>query len=61
MHNLRLVHFNIQSINNKKPLLKNLLLENNIDICLLNETFLKNTSPPVKFTGYNCINKNAKN
>lgn len=36
-------------------------MENNIDICLLNETFLKNTSPPLKFTGFNCINKNAKN
>lgn len=58
---MRVVQHNIQSLNNKKPLLKSFLLENNIDIYLLNETWLKSSSMPVKFPGYNFINKNAKN
>lgn len=55
---LRVAQHNIQSINNKQPPFLN---ENNVDICLLNETWLKSTSRPVRFPGYNFIHKNAKN
>lgn len=61
MDYLRIVQHNIQSINNKKPLLNILLKDNNIDVCLLNETWLKNSSPKLNFPGYACLNKNAKN
>lgn len=61
MGNLRIAQHNIQSIKNKKPLLKTFLFNNNIDICLLNETWLKDTSPCLKIPGYEYIGKNADN
>lgn len=41
---ISIAQFNIQSVNNKKPLLINFLNENDIDICFLNETWLKERS-----------------
>lgn len=61
MDPLKLMQFNIQSINNKKWLLKTILKDNSIDLCLLNETWLKKSSPSVNITGYNYIGKNAQN
>ena len=58
---LSIVQHNIQSINNKKPLLKSFLTQYNIDILLLNETWLKNTSSIIKIPGYNFVGQNAKN
>lgn len=55
MDPLKLMQFNIQSINNKKWLLKTILKDNSIDLCLLNETWLKKSSPSVNITGYNYI------
>lgn len=57
---LCIAQFNIQSANSKKQLLINFLQNKNIDICLLNETWLKdhqNFSIP----GYNFYNKNSVN
>lgn len=58
---LKLVQHNIQSINNKKPLLQTLLFENEIDICLLNETWLKSSQSHFYMSGYDFIFKNAEN
>lgn len=61
MDYLRLMQHNIQSVNNKKPLLKSLLYENKIDVCLLNETWLKDSGLPFYIPGYIFVGKNAKN
>lgn len=57
---LRIAQFNIQSVVNKKPLLVKFLQEHNVDICLLNETWLKN-SHRFHIPGYNLHFKNASN
>lgn len=57
---LRIAQFNIQSANNKKPLLTKFLYDNNIDICLLNETWF-NEHSRFNIRGYNLHNKNSIN
>lgn len=57
---IRVCQYNIESLNNKKPLLINFLTENDIDICLLNETWLKDTSK-CRIPNYNLINQNGQN
>lgn len=56
---LRIAQFNIQSANSKKPLLIQFLKEQNIDICLLNETWFKDNN--FRVPGYNIYNKNSNN
>lgn len=56
---LRIAQYNIQSANSKKPLLIQFLQKQNIDICLLNETWFKDNS--FRIPGYNIYNKNSKN
>lgn len=56
---LRIAQYNIQSANSKKPLLIQFLQRQNIDICLLNETWLKDDN--FRIPGYNIYNKNSKN
>lgn len=58
---LTIVQHNVQSINNKKPLVKSFLEQHKVDILLLNETWQKDTSNPIKFSGYNFLGKNANN
>ncbi len=41
---LNISYFNINSITNKKIELENYLVDNNIDVQLLSETFLKDNS-----------------
>lgn len=60
MDSLRIAQYNIQSANNKKPLLINFLAQENIDICLLNETWFKDNTP-FNIFGYNLHFRNAKN
>lgn len=60
MSQLRIAQYNIQSIYSKKPLLIKFLQEQNIDICLLNETWLVDEKP-IKIPGYNIYYRNAKN
>lgn len=57
---LKIAQFNIQSLNNKKPLLIKFLQEKNLDICLLNETWFKENQH-ISIPGYNLHFKNAKN
>lgn len=60
---LRIAQFNIQSANSKKPLLAKFMLEQNIDVCLLNETWFKENHN-FRIPGYNLhsrISKNAHN
>lgn len=57
---ITIAQFNIQSVNNKKPLLFNFISANDIDICLLNETFLKETSN-FSVPGYDIIKQNGPN
>lgn len=57
---IRIAQFNIQSINSKKPLLINFLNDSKIDVCLLNETWLKDANR-FNIPGYNFINKNTSN
>lgn len=57
---LRIMQFNIQSVKNKIPLLVTYLCDNNIDICLLNETWLKD-SHRLKVFGYSVYYKNSNN
>lgn len=58
---LNIAQFNVQSLQSKTALLKTFLSEQNIDICLLNETWLKSTSIIPNFTPYNLIHKNSVN
>lgn len=58
---LRVAHFNIQSAHSKKPLLIKFLQEQNIDICLLNETWFKDNGRIFRIPGYNIHFKNASN
>lgn len=60
MNCIKIAQHNIQSINNKKPLVKSFLFDNNIDIYLMNETWLKK-SDMCKLTGYNFIGKCSNN
>lgn len=57
---LRIAQFNIQSANSKKPLLIKFLQKHSIDICLLNETWFKQ-SHNFKIPGYNVHDKLSKN
>lgn len=57
---IRISQFNVEGVTNKKPLLINYLLENDIDICLLNETWLRDTSN-FKIPNYNYIGQNGSN
>lgn len=43
---IRICQFNIERVINKKPLLINFLFDHNIDICLLNETWLRENNIP---------------
>lgn len=57
---IKISQFNVQSIRNKKPLLIEFLDANKIDICLVNETWLKeNTS--FYIPGFDFINQNGLN
>lgn len=56
---IRVSQFNVEGVVNKKPLLINFLLENDIDICLLNETWLKVNSH-FRIPNYNLINQIGK-
>lgn len=58
---MRIVQYNIQSLNSKKELLKQFLMDQCIDICLLNETWLKDSKPAPNFPNYNLINLNSIN
>lgn len=58
---LNILQYNIQSLQSKKSLLQNLLIEKNIDICLLNETWFKSNSIIPHFPTYNLIHKNSIN
>lgn len=58
---LRIAQFNIQSAYNKKSLLIKFLQEKNIHICLLNETWFKNSRPFSGIPGYTMYSNNAKN
>lgn len=58
---LNILQYNIQSLQSKKSLLQNLLNEKKVDICLLNETWLKPSSIIPHFPNYNFIHKNSKN
>lgn len=58
---LNIAQYNIQSLQSKKVLLKSFLSDHNIDICLLNETWLKDTSIIPNFTPYNFLYKNSIN
>lgn len=58
---LRIAQFNIQSLQSKKTLLNKFLSEQNVDVCLLNETWLKSNSKIPNFTSYNFIFKNSIN
>lgn len=57
---LRISQYNIQSVNSKKEQLINFLNNENIDICLLNETWLKDHQR-FSIPGYNFYNKNSIN
>lgn len=56
---IRIAQYNIQSANSKKPLLIQFLKQQNIDICLLNETWFKDNK--FKIPGYNIYNRNSNN
>lgn len=58
---LNILQYNIQSLQSKKSLLQNLLIEKNIDVCLLNETWFKANSIIPHFPSYNIIYKNSIN
>lgn len=58
---IHILQYNIQSLQSKKSLLQNLLIEKNIDVCLLNETWFKSTSIIPHFPSYNLIHKNSQN
>lgn len=58
---LNILQYNIQSLQSKKSLLQNLLIEKNIDVCLLNETWLKSNSLIPHFPSYNIVYKNSQN
>lgn len=57
---LKICQFNVESLNSKKPLLITFLDQNDIDICLLNETHLKQNHN-FKITGYNFIYQHGLN
>lgn len=58
---LRIAHYNIQSAINKKPMLIQFLQNQCIDICLLNETWFKDSARILHIPGYNIHFKNARN
>lgn len=61
---IRISQFNVESIQSKKPLLIDFLTENDVDICLLNETWLQEGNhfrlPGYMFISQNCKNKKQK-
>lgn len=57
--NITIAQFNIQSLNNKKALLENFLYEKDIDICMLNETWLKSENTNFSVSGYNIVLQNG--
>lgn len=57
---LRIAQFNIQSANSKKPLLFKFMQEQNIDVCLLNETWFKEHHN-FRIPGYNLHSRISKN
>lgn len=60
MSDLKISQFNVQSLNNKKHELINFLHNCDIDICLLNETWLQGTDT-VSIPNYHSVYKNSSN
>lgn len=58
---LNISQHNVQSITRKIPLIKTFLENNNIDIHLINETWLNSSESKIRIPGYEFIYKNAKN
>lgn len=55
---IKIAQFNVQSIISKKALLINFLFDNDIDICMLNETWLKSGSV-FSIPSYNIVQQNG--
>lgn len=57
---IRIAQYNVEGLLNKKPLLLDFLSENDIDICLLNETWLRENSV-LRIPNYHFVGQNGDN